>query len=921
MPAVVGRDAELEAIGTLLDRGARGLVLEGPPGIGKTTLWREGVRRASEHGIAVLTCRPASHETRLAFSGLGDLIAPVLPGVLTDLPDPQQRALEVSLLLRDAQGPPPEERAIGVALTTALRTLADRTPVLIAIDDVQWLDASSTAALAFAVRRLTEVEWVGLFLSRRLEGQEPLPIGLGEALPPEEIVRLTLPGLTVGALSRVLTGVLEVTLPRPTMLRVHEASAGNPFFAVELGRALAARGDLRPALGPLPIPATLDDLLRERIEALPDSTQPALLLLAAAGRPSLALLEQALAVDPNDALRPAFDARVVEGDGETVSFTHPLLAASVYSRASPSERRAAHSALAAVADGVEERARHLSSSVDEPDEEVAAALESAAEAAFGRGAPSSAAELAVRARDLTPPAHGAAATRRALLAGEMTWIAGDYDEARAMLETIVDASPPGGTRADALLRLARNARDMRESIDLCRTAWTEAEGNETLRSDIDSFQAVLLHAGGDVDEASLVAARAADAAAATGDRRREALPRALHALMELVAGRDIDLDVLRDAAAVETATKPYPARIGPRFFLAQALTHVDELDECRNLLVALETEAREDGDVRYGRIMLNRALVEIRAGRLELARQLAEEALDLWQDVGVAQEEGKARATLAQAQALLGLEEEARTNVAEGRRLSREASEWFGEIRAGYAEVLLELSLEHWPEAATSAETLVETCRRGGFRSPLHVPATPCAVEALVAVGELGPAESLLADIDRVARRQRHPRLAMYRERCRGLVHAARGDLAGGIAALEQARETSIGVRQPFERARTSLLLGRGLLRAKRRTDARTAIGEALAAFDTMGAALWAARAREELRRIGGRAASAGELTEGEQRVAELAATGKTNKEIAAALFVTTKTVEFHLRNVYRKLGVRSRVELAQRLLATSGKT
>ena len=912
---VVGRDEELASIAAFLDDGAPGaLLLEGEAGIGKTTLWREAVRLASERGSTVLSCRPASHETRLSFAGLADLVAPVLDELGADLPDPQRRALEVALLLRNPHGPPPDERAVGAALTTALRALADRAPVLVAVDDVQWLDASTAAALTFAVRRLLEDGTVAVLVARRLGTDERPRFRVEQVLASEVTIRLRLDGLSVGGLSRLLARRLNVVLPRPTVLRIHEASAGNPFYALELARAVVARGELRPHPGPLPIPATLDELLRERIDALPEATRRPLLLVACAGRLTLASLERALPRDLEEALRPALDAAVVESDGRSVSLSHPLLAAWVDTHASDRGRRAAHAALAAAAEGLEDRARHLSLSVAGPDEEVAAALEAAADAALARGAPSSAAELAVRACDMTPADLPEAARRRAMLAGELTWIAGDYEQARAMLQAVVKASPAGPIRGDALLRLARNPRDMEESIGLCREAWQEADGDVALRSDIDSFMAIFLHAGGHVDEASLVAVRGADAAAAIGDRRREALPRALHALMELVAGRGSDLETMRAAAAVEEEGGPYPARIGPRFLLAQALGHADELEESIALLIALETEAREDGDVRYGRILVTRSLQEVRAGRLQLARGLAEEARDLWQDVGLAQEEGKARSTLAQAEALLGLEEEARADVAEARRLARQASEYFAQIRAGYAELLLELSLESGGAAAASAEALLEVSRAGGFRSPLLVPAGPCAVEAFVAVSRLEEAGELTRELEAQAARVPHPRLEMYAARCRGLMLAAGGDAAGAAAALEEARQIGAEVGQPLERARTAYLLGRMQLRARQRRAAREALGEALAGFEGMGAPLWAQRARDELARIGGRTASRGELTEAERRVAKLAAEGRTNKEIGAALHVTPKTVEFHLRNVYGKLGVRSRTELAHRL-------
>jgi DNA-binding CsgD family transcriptional regulator len=913
---VVGREAELRRMAEVVGSSGPGLsavVVEGEPGIGKTTLWREALRIAREQGSTVLSCRAASHETRLSFAGLADLVGPVLDDLRPSLPDPQRRALEVALLLLDPRGPPPDERAVGAALTTALRSLAHDNRLLVAVDDVQWLDASTVAALTFALRRVVEEGSMTLLLTRRVGTDPGARFDVDQALAPRRAERIRLEGLTLGGLSRLLARRLEVAFPRPTLLRIHETSAGNPFYSLEIGRAVLARGELRPLPGPLPIPATLDGLLGERIARLPATTRMPMLLVAAAGRLPFTALERALPGDWEEALRPALAAGVVEIDGDTVAIAHPLLATWVYTHAGARQRGHAHATLAAAAESAEDRARHLSLSVPGRDESVAAVLETATHAALARGAPSSAAELAVRARDATPEDLVENATRRALLAGEVTWIAGDYEQARAMLRAVVDAAPGGRPRADALLRLARSARDMKESAELCEEAWAEAEGDEALRSDIDALTAIFLQPAGEVDRASVVAARGADSAAAIGDRRREALPRAFHALIELVAGRSFDLEAMRAAAEVEEETGPYPARIGPRFLFAQALGHADELDESRELLTALEREAREDGDVRYGRILVTRALQEIRAGRLRIAVGLADEARDLWREVGLGQEEGKAQATLAQAKAMLGLEQEARADAAGARALALRSSEYFGQIRAGYAELLLELSLESG-RAADAADALLDVCRAGGFHSALVIPAAPCAVEAFVEVSRLDEAAELARALAEQAARVPHPRLAMYAERCRGLVLGAGGDTAGAVAALERAASLRPEVRQPLERARTALLLGRLQLRARRRRAARASLDEAVVEFEGMGATLWAARAREELARIGGRTMSRDDLTTAQLRIARLAAEGKTNKEIGAALFVTPKTVEFHLRNVYAKLGVRSRTELAVRL-------
>jgi len=286
---IVGREGELASLRAWLDQtqhGPRALVLEGSAGIGKSTLWLATLELARARGFRVLSSRPAETERGYAFAGLGDVFEDVLDEVLPCLPPPRRRALEVALLVEEVSGPA-DPRTLGVAVRHGLDVLAADGPLVVAVDDVQWLDRSSARALAFALRRLHEP--VVLLLSRRLgEGSEPSEIE--DALGGDSIERLPVGPLSVGALQRLLRSRLDRVFARPTLLRIHESSGGNPLYALELARALGA--DVDPTR-PLPVPESPEALVDARLEGLPEPTREALVLVSVLGTPSAELLEAA----------------------------------------------------------------------------------------------------------------------------------------------------------------------------------------------------------------------------------------------------------------------------------------------------------------------------------------------------------------------------------------------------------------------------------------------------------------------------------------------------------------------------------------------------------------------------------------------------------------------------------------------------
>ena len=471
---IVGRETDLAAVCTFVEQdegGPTALVLEGEPGIGKSTLWLAGVEHARARGIRVLAARPSEAERSLAHAGLGDLFEDVLEDVLPTLAPPRRHALEVALLLDEAREDPVDHRALAVAVRGALVALSEREPVVIAVDDVQWLDPSSEGALAFALRRLEERN-VRVLLARRLV-DEAKPSGLESALPPE---RVQVGPLSVGAVHRLLSERLGRSFPRQTLLRIHERSAGNPFFALEIARAL--EGDVDP-LQPLPVPQTLDGLVRVRLTGLPPATRDALGFVSALGTASERLLAQAGVAEGS--LDPALAKHVVERENGAIRFTHPLLSSALYYDLGD-QRLSVHARIAEVVDDPVVRARHLALSRDEPDADIAATLDEAAILAAERGASAVAAELAEQALRLTPEAEDGAHGRRALAAARAHQAAGEWTRARA-IATALTETERGAPRAEALVVLA-DFETIDGSIALLERALGDASSSPVLQVEI-----------------------------------------------------------------------------------------------------------------------------------------------------------------------------------------------------------------------------------------------------------------------------------------------------------------------------------------------------------------------------------------------------------------------------------------------------
>jgi DNA-binding NarL/FixJ family response regulator len=901
---LVGREHELAAVEEFAGGGsaACGLVIYGVAGIGKTALWQAAVEACRSRGSQVRSSRPGEAEASFSFAVLADLLGGLSPELLAGLPPPQRRALEIALLLREAEGERSNARAVAAGFLSVLRLLAEAGPLVVAVDDVQWADPVSTAALGYALRRL-DAEPIRFLFAQRAGVRAPL------ALSAAGLLRIELGPLSLGALQRVLRSRLERPLPRPVVVRIHKESGGNPFFALELGRALVRRGLAELPAGRLPVPSHLGELVRERLEALPEATRDALGLTAALADPRLVVVEAAGVTGDLDA---AFGAGVVEIDGEQVRFTHPLLAGRAYGGLSPGRRRDVHRVLAGLVPDPEERARHLALGTEGQSEEVAQVLDEAARLASARGAPAAAATLVDLAVGATPDDAASERARRQIEAAAYRFVAGETAAARAALEPLVETLPPGRERARALLYLGMTREDDLPAAASCfERAAVDADGDDRLLASIRIRQADVAGMRGDF-MGSLAYGRAGlESAERSGERRAIAL-----ALPELAAAEQrvgaVTPGLLERAVEMQDSIPDLPpgyrsARRARAIFLMAA----DRLDAARSDLERAHRHALEQGDEFEEPIVLSwLAEVECLAGDLDAALQHAEEGVGIAEQLGLEQTLNTLRCRRALIAAHLG-REEARAEALAALRSAEAIDDGLGQIRARAALGFLELSRGAMAAAVEYLRPLPELTS--------GVPASefrflPDLIEALLTLGEREQAETLLAPFEEGSGLRDTSWTRACSRRCRGLLLAARQDLNGALAALEASLVECEHLPMPFEQARTLLALGQVQRRAKKRAAARGSLQAALAIFDELGTPLWAEKARAELARISGRRPASKELTETERRIAELVAEGKSNKQVAAALFLSVHTVGDNLKQVYRKLDVRSRTELARRL-------
>jgi DNA-binding CsgD family transcriptional regulator len=903
--SVVGREADIDRIDRFLQAmtaGFAALLIGGEPGIGKTTLWRVATKAAALRDYRLLTSRPTQAETSVSFAGLLDLLEPVPNHLLSELPDPQREALE-GALLRTQLERPVRAGAVSIAVLGVIRALTRLGPVVLAVDDFQWLDRPTARVLEFIFRRLHS-EPLGVVITYRHDSQDRF--GLERAVEAGFTTRIDVGPLSLSALYQLFRDRLGVALARPVLVRVQETSGGNPFFALELARALLDGGqEFRGR--PLPVPDSLTALLRERLRRLPARTRGLLLAAAALSNPRLDDLRQTVDLvtggEVEEELERAEKAGIVQVEGGAIRFTHPLLASAAYDAATSAKQRQMHRRLTEIVEDPEERARHMALGASDADEGVASALDGAAVSAESRGATDVASHFAEQALALTA-ATDARRFRRAMVAATLARSAGDHARARGLLAQAIRASSPGLQRGEALLLQAELADPLRRGLDLCEQALREAGDNPSLTSRIHRTFGAIAYSLGDVTAAQRHASLSVRHAEKADDPKVLGMSLAEFSHWTFCGGGGVRKEMFERAITLDGSA----GALSPRSHLAKVLMDAGELDEGRSRLEGLLADTMRDGDLQGAAThRLHLGELEVWAGNWSRAIEQADESLLLRQHTD------QASAPLyvkAMSHACLGRIVEARKEAGAGLAEAERTEDIVYLMQNLHVLGFIELSLDNQSAAQLYLKKATELLRPRWNREFGDCHVVPDEIEAIIALGDLERAEDLIGWMEEVGAATKRAWTQATSARCRGLQRAAHGQIEEAVGALEDALSHHQRISMPFEQARTLLVKGTLERRLRQRAAARSTLENALAIFERLGASLWAEKAKAELSRIGVRSVAQRDLTPVEQRIAELVAAGHTNREIAELLFVSPKTVEANLSHIYRKLGIRSRTQL-----------
>jgi DNA-binding NarL/FixJ family response regulator len=915
---VVDRPVEARAVVDFLaaaSAGPTGLVVEGEPGIGKTTLWLAALALAGERGFRVLSARPPAAESVLPYGSLADLLAGVDESVWADLPDVQRLAVDRALLRADPDGRVTDQRAVAAAFLSVVEGLADESAVLVAIDDLQWLDPASVHVVAFAARRVSGP--VGVLATVRTQPE----IGGGASwlqLPsPDGIRRIGLGPLSVGGLHAVLSERLGRSFPRPTMTRIQEISGGNPFYALELARAMQDATPTGDRAAEMTLPGTLAELVQARIGRLDAHVHDALLAAACLATPTVELVAHATGNDAEhvvELLAEAEDNGIVGFDGHRLRFAHPLLARGVYTDAAPARRRMMHRRLAEIVEQPELVARHLALAATTADPRTLTALDAAAEMARLRGAPAAAAELLDLAISL-----GGDTPQRRIQSASHHFYAGDLERARGLLEETVAQPTPGTLRAAALCLLAavRIADgSFLEAARLLEHGVEEAGENLALRVQVLVTLSFALLNAGQLDAAVDSIEDAVVHAERLGHAQLLGEALGTRVMMRFMGGGGLDEPDLARALELEDHQADVPLARRPSMQNALLLAWTGRLERAGAQMASIRRNCIEQGqESELNFVAFQSALCEIWRGNFADAATIAEDtmvrALQLGGDLPLF----VALTMRAMLGAYAGRVDEARRDAGEALAASRRCvssilAEWPVAILG-----FLEVSLERYPAALTTLAPLLSRLDAAPQATEIIAASfVSDAVEAMIGLGRLAEAEPLIDILHRNGGRLDRAWMLAVSARCRAMLLAAHGDLDAASLAVQQAMAEHDRLPMPFERARTQLLAGQLQRRHRQKNAASATLAAALDAFTRLDTPLWANRARAELARANVPAGPDAALTPSEQRVAELVAAGMTNRDVGAALFISPKTVEFNLARIYRKLGIHTRAELGRHI-------
>jgi tetratricopeptide (TPR) repeat protein len=629
------RAAESRAVHDLLTRariGPAGLVVEGEAGIGKSTLMFGAAAEAESRGFRVLSTQGSPAEVTFAYASVADLLREVDGETLTSLPELQRLALERAQIGEvDGGGPATDERTVAIALLSVIERCGTQGPVLLVIDDAQWLDASSRAAIGFAARRLTGP--VGIVLSFRTGDPDSADERSWlQFRHPESLGRVSMRPLSHRALHVMIADRLGHTLPRPTMSRIYEISGGNPFFAIEL--ALAAADDV--AANKVELPGSLAALVRNRLGHADDDAAEILLAAACSAAPTIEMIARATGTSASSVvgiLEPMEQSRIVVIDGNRMRFAHPLFATGVYNEAASARRRAMHQTLATIVEQPEIRARHLALSATSGDETMLSALDAAADATTAQGAPAVAAELLELAMKL-----GGDIVWRRIRAGELHFRAGSFAAARDHLQTALTEAPPGALHCMALMWLGGvNAYDddMAGAVEAMSEAVDEVGDNPALELMCRLRLALALVMTDRLDDALRLIDDAVELSDRLGVPGLQSQARSVWVAAAFFAGRGVDDQNLQTALELED---PYSG--ATTFFRAsavEAMVHscMGDLDRARVEMRAVHQQMLDGGtevDIIWAAAHL--AQVEMWSGRYADAARAAHEALERAEQLG-----------------------------------------------------------------------------------------------------------------------------------------------------------------------------------------------------------------------------------------------------------------------------------------------
>lgn len=908
MGRLLGRDHELDALCDTIGEPPWAVAICGTPGIGKTAFLVELLDRLPD-GVRALRAQCSEAEQSFGFAGLTDLLSTVGTEKLDLLPEPQRVALAAATLRTASPAQAVDPRAVGTGLASLLEVLAVSGPVVVAVDDLQWMDPDSVQVLGFALRRAP----VGFACSiRGVVPDSPVAAGLSERLR-----TVTLGGLPDDALQHLVVAELGDAIGYPDVARACLTSGGNPFYALELARAIeASPHDIGPGL-PLPLPGSLAGLTTERIKRLGPEARRTVLHAALAARPTLDLLT-GLEVVSGFTEAEAAGIVAARRDGWVV-FSHPLLAHASVAVASPDDVRSAHRLLSEVATEQEARARHLAMASAAASAEAAAALDGAVASARDRGATAEAADLARLALEHTTDTTSADAVRRSATYARLAYEIGDATRSEELLRHVIAHATEPAVRAEA-------------ELELTEVLW---EVGNTDRC-AEMAQAALLD-GADVPELAVrahlllafltdngpahTAAAVALAEAHQVGPRLQAWVRCQQVGDAMDAGLGLDKEALDAALALERQDRPFwHSDDHVAVNRGVLLVFADEIRAGRAALEELVQRAEEEGNTGGIPYLLGHlARAAFCGGDLAACEQAADRQADLARATGQTNQLWQAdvnRGTLALARGRLDRAESIARSLVDVDEPSAR--------RTGYG--LLGATQLRRGEYTEAVDTLDEWWRRfldstGGrlSRDPGVSRHHGDRAEALIAAGDLDRAAAFIDRLDEIAASARRPGLSAVAHRSRALLASARGDGESAARHAAEALTWHDGTQLPLELARTLMVKGRLHRRAKEKRLAQQVLTEALTLFETAGADGWVAEVRGELARVNLRPRASGELTPGEERIATLAAEGLTNKEVAAAAFVSAKTVEANLARAYRKLGVRSRAELGRVMAERAG--